>query len=63
MLGSEPSTISCRPLFLLAKSLANTTAMSAFWLRIIRSASRGVPAVATMVKYSDCASRSTACRV
>ena len=60
MLGSEPSTIICMPFFLLAKSCAKTTAISAFCLRMSRSASPGVLAVWVMVKYSDCASLSTA---
>ena len=58
MLGSEPSTISWMPPCLLAKSRPNTTAMSAFWLRMSLSASCGVAAVFVMVKYSDWASRS-----
>ena len=63
MLGSAPSTINCTPLRLEAKSGPKTMAMSAFWLRMTRSASRGVATTWVMVKYSDAASLSTACWV
>ena len=55
--------MNCTPPRVEAKSWANTTAISAFWLRINRSASCGVATLPTIVKYSDCARRSTALRV
>ena len=60
MLGSDASTMNCRPLFFEAKSRENTTARSAFWFRMSCSASCGVPAVAVIMKYSEAARRSMA---
>ena len=58
-IGSAPSTINCIPVCLEAKSSANTTAMSAFWFRIICSASLGTETTATISKYSEADKRST----
>ena len=62
-LMTEPLPMSKAMVRLEAKSGPKTMAMSAFWLRITCSASRGVATVLMMVKYSDTDKRSTACCV